>query len=177
MSHSKKLILDPNLKHAKISFPPISNPDTKILILGSMPGDKSLELGEYYGHARNRFWKIIASITGSDLQMNYSEKKELLLKNKIAVWDIAHKANRIGSLDSALKFEEPNDLEGFIAKHEYLKVIGFNGIKAMTLYDKYFERKSGIVYILLPSSSPANAGIRDEGIFEKWKFLLINGND
>lgn len=142
-----------------------------------MPGERSLELGEYYGHTRNRFWKIIANITGSALPMNYLEKKELLLKNKIAVWDIAHKANRIGSLDSAIKDEEPNDLDGFIGLHTQIKVIGFNGIKTMTLHDKYFERKSEIVYILLPSSSPANAGIRDEGIFEKWVSLIEQSNN
>ena len=67
-----------------------------------MPGDKSLEIGEYYGHSRNRFWKIISTITNNDLPLIYSDKKELLLKSKIGIWDVAQKANRKGSLDSAI---------------------------------------------------------------------------
>ena len=102
----------------KKSFEPIANADTTILILGSMPGDKSLELGEYYGHSRNRFWKIISTITGNDLPLTYSDKKELLIRAKIGVWDVVHKANRKGSLDSAIKDEEPNDLESFIPNHK-----------------------------------------------------------
>ncbi|SDZ15390.1 DNA-deoxyinosine glycosylase [Tindallia californiensis] len=157
----------------KTSFAPISNKDTTILILGSMPGDKSLELGEYYGHPRNRFWKIIAIITGNELPLTYSEKKAMLLRSTIGVWDVAHKAKRKGSLDSAIKDDEPNDLESFMAEHRHLKVIGFNGKKAESLYDKYFDRKSGINYFSLPSTSPANAGIDFESICNKWRHILI----
>src|SRR5436190_17234162 len=112
-----------------------------------MPGDKSLELAEYYGQSRNRFWKIISIITNNDLPLTYSDKKELLLKTKIGIWDVAHKANRKGSLDSAIEDEEPNDLDNFITRHKNLKVIGFNGAKSKGLFDKYFERKSGMKYI------------------------------
>lgn len=156
----------------KFSFPPISNPDTTILILGTIPGDKSLELGEYYGHPRNRFWKIISTITNSELPLSYSHKKALLLKSKIGVWDIAHRANRKGSLDSAIKNEEPNDLDIFISSHKNLKIIGFNGKKSQTLYDQYFERRTDLKYICLPSSSPANATINLENLCKTWQQLL-----
>ncbi|HEY1047693.1 MAG TPA: DNA-deoxyinosine glycosylase [Bacteroidia bacterium] len=161
-----------NSIHSKTSFEPISNSDTTVLILGSMPGDRSLELGEYYGHSRNRFWKVIATIANNDLPLTYAEKKELLFKTRIGVWDIVHKANRKGSLDSAIEDEVPNDLDDFIANHKHLKVIGFNGKKSESLYDKYFARKSYIKYISLPSTSPANAGISFEGICERWRMLL-----
>lgn len=162
----------PNSTHTKMSFDPISSADTAILILGTMPGDESLELGEYYGHSRNRFWKIIATITNNDLPLTYSDKKELLLKSKIGIWDVAHKANRKGSLDSAIEDEEPNDLEDFIEKHKNLKIIGFNGTKSETLYDKYFNREVGIKYISLPSTSPANTSINFENICKKWQQIL-----
>lgn len=158
--------------HTKTSFDPISNADTTVLILGTIPGDKSLELGEYYGHARNRFWKIISTITNNELPITYADKKSLLLKTKIGVWDVAHKANRKGSLDSAIKDEEPNDLDNFIAMHKNLKIIGFNGIKSQVLFDKYFDRKSGIKYISLPSTSPANAGIDFENICKSWRQIV-----
>lgn len=167
-----KQIQKVNAASIKTSFPPISNAETTILILGTMPGDKSLELGEYYGHARNRFWKIISTITNNDLPLAYSGKKELLLKSGIAVWDVAHKANRKGSLDSAIKDEEPNDLDNFITRHKHLKIIGFNGKKSETLFDKYFERRNGIKYISLPSTSPANAGIDFDNICKLWRQIL-----
>ncbi len=137
-----------------------------------MPGDKSLELGEYYGHSRNRFWKIISTITNNDLPLTYSDKKELLLKSKIGIWDVAHKANRKGSLDKAIEDEEPNDLDNFIARHKNLKVIGFNGTKSQALFDKYFDRQSDLKYISLPSTSPANTGIDFDNICKQWRQLL-----
>jgi hypoxanthine-DNA glycosylase len=162
------------LEYTKTSFDPISNPDITILILGTLPGDKSLELAEYYGHSRNRFWKIISTITGNDLPLTYTDKKALLLKTKIGVWDVAQKADRKGSLDSAIEREEPNDLDDFIARHKNLKVIGFNGKKSQLLFDKYFKREKGLKYISLPSSSPANAGIDFDNICRMWRQLLVN---
>lgn len=158
--------------NTKTSFKPISNSETRILILGSMPGDKSLASGEYYGHPRNRFWKIISTIANKDLPITYSDKKELLINTKIGIWDVAHKANREGSLDSAIKNEEPNDLEGFIKKHKNLEVIGFNGRKAEVMYDKFFARIKDIKYISLPSTSPANTGTDFLGMCNEWKELV-----
>jgi hypoxanthine-DNA glycosylase len=167
-----KVIFKPTSTHTKTSFAPISNTDTTILILGTIPGDKSLELGEYYGHSRNRFWKIISTITGNDLPLTYSDKKELLIKSKIGIWDVAHKANRKGSLDSAIEDEEPNDLDSFITRHKNLKVIGFNGTKSQALFDKYFDRKNGLKYFSLPSTSPANTGIDFDNICKLWRQIL-----
>jgi hypoxanthine-DNA glycosylase len=158
--------------HVKTSFDPISNADTTILILGTMPGDKSLELGEYYGHSRNRFWKIISTITDNDMPLTYTDKKALLHKTKIGIWDVAHKANRKGSLDSAIEDEEPNDLDNFISRHKNLKVIAFNGTKSEALFDKYFDRKSSLKYISLPSTSPANTGIDFDSICKLWRQIL-----
>ena len=137
-----------------------------------MPGDKSIELGEYYGHSRNKFWKIISTITGNDLPLTYLAKNALLLKSKIGIWDVAYKATRKGSLDNAIEDEEPNDLDNFISEHKNLKVIGFNGTKSEALFDKYFDRKSRIKYISLPSTSPANTGIDLDNICKLWRQIL-----
>lgn len=173
MHKAHKLIKATDQTNAKTSFAPISNSETSVLVLGTIPGDKSLELEEYYGHPRNRFWKIISEITNSELPLTYPDKKELLIKTKIGIWDVAHKANRKGSLDSAIEDEEPNDIDNFISMHENLKVIGFNGAKAEALFDKYFGRKKGINYLSLPSTSPANAGIDFEGICKIWRQILV----
>ena len=172
MKTSNRMESQPS-SHTKSSFDPISDAASSILILGSLPGDKSIELGEYYGHPRNRFWIIIATITNNAIPLSYPDKTALLLKTKIGVWDVAHSANRVGSLDSAIKDVEPNDLDGFIASHKNLKVIGFNGTKSQALHDKYFERKTGIKYISLPSTSPANSRIGFDSICAHWRQLLI----
>jgi len=158
--------------YLKISFDPISNLDICILILGTMPGDKSLELNEYYGHPMNKFWKIISTITNNNLPLTYPDKKTLLHRIKIGIWDVAHKANRKGSLDNAIQDEVPNDLNSFIFKHKNLKVIGFNGTKAEALFAKYFTRQTGIKYISLPSTSPANTGIDFDSICKIWRQIL-----
>lgn len=157
----------------KFSLDPIENSSIKILILGTMPGDNSLKLGEYYAHPGNRFWKIISTITNNELPLSYPTKKKLLLNNKIGLWDVLHKASRTGSLDSSIKFGLPNNLMVFIKKHRNLKIIGFNGKESERLYDKYFKRHKRIKYILLPSTSPANTSIRWELIVQAWGQIII----
>ncbi len=161
-----------NSSTLKKSFDPISDANTRILILGSMPGEKSLQIGEYYANPGNKFWKIIAKITDNQLPATYPEKKDLLFKTGIGIWDVAHTVNRQGSLDSAIKDEEPNNLNTFIANHKNLKVIGFNGQKPEKLYDKHFDRKKGIKYFSLPSTSPANTHFDFERICQEWKKIL-----
>ena len=156
----------------KTSFPPIANAETKILILGSLPGDRSLQSGEYFAHPRNRFWKIMATITGNPLPESYSGKKELLLKSGIGVWNVLHKANRKGSLDSAIENELPNDLTAFISAHKELKVIGFDGRKPEALFNKYFSRRSDLIYLSLPGCSPANARFTLDALCERWAALI-----
>jgi len=156
----------------KKSFAPISNSDTTILILGTMPGDTSLEQGEYYSHPRNRFWKIISKITNRSTPQIYTEKIELLLELNIGIWDVAHKVKRMGSLDMDIMDEEPNDLDDFIEKHKNLNIIAFNGIKSQILFDKYFDRKKEIKYFNLPSSSPANASIDFEKLCKLWSTIF-----
>ena len=160
--------------HLKTSFEPVSDTATTILILGTMPGDQSLKLGEYYGHPRNRFWKIISTITGNQLPLTYADKKKLLLDSTIAVWDVALKADRKGSFDSAIEGEEPNDIDSFISKHKNLKVIGFNGAKSAQLFSRYFTEKVDIKYFLLPSTSPANTGINMQNSCKAWQVILDN---
>ena len=154
------------------SFSPIIYSDTKILILGSLPGKKSLELKQYYGHARNRIWKILSHLTGGDIPVTYQQKKELLCKNKIGLWDVALSAHREGSLDSNIKDESPNDIERLIKNYHSIKVIGFNGKKSEKMFYKYFTKKPDIKYIPLPSTSPANMAISFEDICARWSQLF-----
>jgi len=138
-----------------------------------MPGDKSIELNEYYGHPRNRFWKILAWITNNKEPGNYAEKLSLLQLLRIGLWDVVHQATREGSLDSAIKDAIPNDLDHFFDHHKSIEVLAFNGQKAEKMFDKHFQRKPGLRYVSLPSSSPANATYNFEKISMIWKEGLM----
>lgn len=154
------------------SFAPISKPDAEVLILGTMPGTKSLEIQQYYGHSRNNFWRFMFQILNEDFSDNYEHKKELLLRNKIALWDVLQFCERIGSLDSAIKNEITNDFELFLKQHPNIKTIFFNGQKAAAFFKKYVTLKdSSYQLITLPSTSPANAGKSFEAKLNEWKII------
>ena len=158
-----------NLSH---SFPPLIYEGVEILILGSLPGKKSIELKEYYGHPRNRMWKILCAITNCDLPTDYDLKKTFLQKNKIGLWDVASSAEREGSLDSNIKKETPNDVDSLLTGFPSIKVIGFNGKKSESMYNKFFKLNKYIKYVSLPSSSPANMAISFEDICLRWVELF-----
>lgn len=153
------------------SFSPISSPDSKMLILGTMPGTKSLELNQYYGHSQNNFWKFMFTIFNEDFAADYETKKALLLKNKIALWDVLQYCDRVGSLDSAIKNEIANDFESFLKLHPNIKTILFNGQKAAAFFKKYIHLKKEYTLITLPSTSPANAGKTFQSKLDEWKVI------
>ncbi|WP_202704505.1 DNA-deoxyinosine glycosylase [Flavobacterium sp. UGB4466] len=154
------------------SFPPLSNKDAVILILGTMPGTKSLELNQYYGHYQNNFWKFMFVILKENQSTDYETRKALLQKNNIAVWDVLQHCDRIGSLDSAIKNETPNDFETFLEQHPKITTILFNGQKAAAFFKKYVQLKKNYHLITLPSTSPANAGKSYESKLQEWKISV-----
>ena len=159
-------------QNLKSSFPPITSPDIEVLILGSMPGDRSIAENEYYGHPQNRFWKMLAVITHYPPPEDYVAKKQLLFENRIGLWDVAQQAIRKGSMDSDIKNAVPNDIPALISQHPNLKAVGFNGRKAEALFDSHFVRHSDLRYYSLPSTSPANARISFEALCERWQKLF-----
>jgi len=155
------------------SFAPISTADPTILILGTMPGTKSLEIQQYYGHPQNNFWRFMFEILNEDFSKDYDARKALLIKNKIALWDVLQYCERIGSLDSAIKNEITNDFEQFLKQHPTIKTIFFNGQKAATFFKKHVSLKNNKDYnlITLPSTSPANASKPFETKLNEWKII------
>lgn len=153
------------------SFPPISSDQANILILGTMPGTKSLELNQYYGHRQNNFWKFMFTILKEDFSNDYETRKALLQKNNIAVWDVLQFCDRVGSLDSAIKNEIANDFETFLKNHPNITTIFFNGQKAAVFFKKYVSLQKTYNQITLPSSSPANASKSFQSKLEEWKII------
>ncbi|MEO7978501.1 DNA-deoxyinosine glycosylase [Flavobacterium sp.] len=153
------------------SFPPISTAHATILILGTMPGTKSLEIQQYYGHPRNNFWPFMFEILNENFSESYEARKSVLLKHNIALWDVLQFCDRIGSLDSAIKNEISNDFNVFLKNHPHIKTIVFNGQKAGALFKKYVRVNESYTFITLPSTSPANAGKNYEAKLNEWKVI------
>ena len=149
---------------------PIYNQKSKILILGSFPSVKSREEGFFYGHPQNRFWKVLAAIFNENIPQTIQEKKEFLLNNKVAVWDVIHSCEITGSSDSSIKNVEVNDLTRILNTAD-IKQIFVNGKKAYSLYNKYMKQIVMKEAICLPSTSPANAAWNIDRLFEAWKII------
>lgn len=149
---------------------PIYDKDSKILILGSFPSVKSREAGFFYGHPQNRFWKVTAAVCGVETPTTIEEKKAFLLEHHIAVWDVIHSCDIMGSSDSSIKNVVANDLN-IILKTADIRQIYVNGKKAEELYKKYIYPKIQRGAICLPSTSPANATWSVERLTEAWKCI------
>lgn len=149
------------------SFPPIVFNDSKILILGSVPGVKSLEMQEYYAHPQNKFWKILFEIFNENFTTDYAEKLTFLKRNKIALWDVIDSCERVGSLDTKIKNEEQNDILQLLKEYPNIKAVFCNGGKSFKNLNKILGKKIEIPIHLLPSTSPLHT-ISFEKKLEAW---------
>jgi len=143
-------------------FAPLARADARILILGSLPGQRSIAAQQYYAHPQNTFWKIMAELLGAS--GNYEERCEVLLQSRIALWDVLANSLRRGSLDAEIRLAtaEVNDLGKFLAAHQDLELILFNGQKAAQVFRQRVSpglSRQGYRLLTMPSTSPANASI------------------
>ena len=146
---------------------PVWNKKSEILILGSFPSVKSRSDKFFYAHPQNRFWRVLSAITGSKTPESIGEKKELLLNNNIALWDVICSCDVTGSSDSSIKNVVPNDLNEILS-HSKIKCIFANGGTAYRLYKKYCQPKTKIEAVRLPSTSPANAAFSLDRLIAEW---------
>jgi len=137
----------------KHSFDPIVDATSKVLILGTAPGEASLKAGQYYAHPRNRFWDIIYSVFGQSKETDYHDRVRFLVNNKLALWDVCAVFDRSGSLDSKITNEYPNDIEKLLQDFPGIELILLTSVKAEQLYLKHF-RHLNIRRIRVPSPSP-----------------------
>ncbi len=155
----------------KHPFDPVFDKNSEILILGTFPSEKSREYGFFYGHPQNRFWKIIALLTKSNIPQTIYEKKQILLKNRIAVWDTIQSCDIKGSSDVLITNIIPNDLSK-ILKYTDIKQIYANGPKAYQIYMKFYYQNTEKNIVKLPSTSPANASYNLQKLYDMWKVIL-----
>lgn len=160
------------------SFKPSIDNESKILILGSMPGIKSLEEQQYYAHPQNRFWKVMGNICNEPKlsELDYETKLKTLLNNNIALWDTIKSCKREGSLDSDIQNEKPNDIRKLLKTYPNIETICLNGNKSYSAFKKYFPVLfEKYACHRMPSTSPANARYSLNILIKEW-FKIISVN-
>ena len=153
-------------------FGPEYGPDSEILILGSFPSVKSREVQFYYGHPKNRFWKVLAAVYQDEEPLFVPEKKAFLRKHHIALWDVIESCDIAGSSDSSICNVKVNDI-GKILTEAKIRAVYANGKKAESFYQKYVEPATGRPITGLPSTSPANAAFSMERLLLHWKQIRL----
>ncbi len=154
----------------KRSFPPVVDARTRILLLGSLPGEASLARGQYYAHPRNQFWRLVGAVIEADLiALSYEGRLSALLEAGVGLWDVVGSARRRGSLDAAIRDHSPNALPDLVAALPALRAVGFNGCTSARLGMPTLAQ-SGLAQLPLPSSSPAYT-LAFERKLEAWMAL------
>ncbi len=160
------------------AFPPIADRRARTLILGSMPGAASLAAGEYYAFRHNQFWRIAGEIAGFAHDAPYARRKAALRLSRIALWDVLASCVRAGSLDSAIREDtiRVNDFAAFLASHPAIRRVCFNGRKAESAWRRRvaptLQGSLQLVYRLLPSTSPAHAGMSYRAKLRHWRSAI-----
>ena len=149
---------------------PIYDKNSKILILGSFPSQKSREQMFFYGHPQNRFWKVLAMIFECEVPETIDKKRNFLINRNIALWDVIASCDIVGSSDSSIKNVVPNDLSVILSSAD-IKRIFVNGRTAEKFYNKYIRDSIQREAICLPSTSPANAAWSLERLAEAWEVI------
>ncbi len=163
----------------KRGFPPVSQPGAQVLVLGSLPGERSIELQQYYAQSRNAFWRIMGELCGAEPALPYPVRLERLCAAGIALWDVLAAGERRGSLDSAIVPASMvlNDFAGFFAAHPQIRFVAFNGAKSAELFSRRVlptlgAAQANFEMTRLPSTSPANASYSYERKLGLWSAAL-----
>jgi hypoxanthine-DNA glycosylase len=157
----------------KRSFPSIADARSRVLVLGTLPGEESLRRVEYYAHPRNLFWPIVFALFDSGAPpAAYAEKLDFLHAQRIALWDVVASGQRLASADSTIADEVPNAIHDLLDTLPDIGAVAFNGSGARRLYDRHFTRRPELVYLALPSTSPAHARLGFAEKLARWTALL-----
>lgn len=157
-------------------FPPIERPDARILVLGSLPGRKSIAEQQYYAHPQNAFWPIMREVFG--IKGDYHHRCIQLRERGVALWDVLESSERPGSLDSDIRMNrsQPNDFGVFFEQHPAIELVAFNGRKAEQIFDRFVNSAitpGTVRQIGLPSTSPAYAAMPFSGKLSAWRRALL----
>lgn len=158
------------------SLAPVASAEARVLILGSMPGAESLAKQQYYAHPRNAFWPIMAEICDFTAALPYPERLLALQGSGFALWDVLAYCEREGSLDSAIRNEQPNDFNAFLTSHTKIQLLAFNGAKALQSFRRLVLPQLTVAHpalLALPSTSPAHAAMPFVEKLRQWQQISL----
>lgn len=161
-----------------VGFPPVVDDRARVLVLGSMPGVRSLDADQYYAHPRNAFWPIVGAVFGFDAQTAYAVRIKALQAAGVALWDVVARCDRPGSLDAAIVRASivANDIGGLLVQYPSIDHVVFNGGTAASLYARHvrpaMSAAPGVRYTALPSTSPAHAAMTPAAKAAVWQAAL-----
>ena len=159
------------MEHIIHSIEPVFDAESRVLILGTMPSPKSREVQFYYGHPQNRFWRVLAAVLGEEVPQSVPEKKAMLLRHRIALWDVLAECEITGASDSSIRNPVANDLS-VILDRAPVQAVFTTGATAWKLYTRLQKPHTGIEAVRLPSTSPANCAVKMEALTEAYKAIL-----
>ena len=152
-------------------FPALYDRESQVLMLGSIPSSKSREMAFYYGHPQNRFWKVMAAVLGEDIPETIPQKKAMLKKHHVALWDVLDSCTIVGASDTSIEDPVVNNI-GELVKKSKVSRIFCTGATAYNLYKKFCANDVYIEAVKLPSTSPANCAVSLEKLVEAYKVIL-----
>ena len=159
------------MEHIIHSIEPVFDAESRVLILGTMPSPKSREVQFYYGHPQNRFWRVLAAGLGGEVPQSVPEKKAMLLRHRIALWDVLAECEITGASDSSIRNPVANDLSVILDRAPVPAVFP-TAATAWKLYTRLQNPHTGIEAVRLPSTSPANCAVKMEALTEAYKAIL-----
>lgn len=161
------------------SFQPVSRATARVLILGSMPGKKSLRDAQYYAHPQNLFWPFMQELLAIPLDASYAVRCDMLKDRRVALWDSLQTCTRSSSLDADIVESSivPNDFANYFRTHPHIELVCFNGAKSHSVFVKRVlpglgATLDGVELVRLPSTSPANASIPRETKLQQWRIIV-----
>jgi len=157
--------------HVSHEFPALYDRSSRVLLLGSIPSPKSREVGFYYGHPQNRFWKVLAQVLGEAVPETIPQKKAMLKKHHVALWDVLESCTIVGASDTSIEDAVPNKISELV-QASHVDRIFCTGAAAHKLYQKYCAKDVGIDAVKLPSTSPANCAVSIEKLVEAYRIIL-----
>ncbi|HIY52428.1 MAG TPA: DNA-deoxyinosine glycosylase [Candidatus Agathobaculum merdavium] len=160
-----------NLQTVVHTIPPLYDSHSRVLLLGSIPSPKSREIGFFYGHPQNRFWRVLAAVLGEEVPQTIEDKRTMCLKHHVALWDTIARCDIAGASDTSIRNAVPNDIGKLVRESEITRIFATGG-KSAELYRKLIEPTLHIPITQLPSTSPANAAWSLERLIEAYRVIL-----
>ena len=157
--------------HVMHEFPALYDRESRVLLLGSIPSPKSREMAFYYGHPQNRFWKVMAIVLGESVPETIAQKKAMLKKHHVALWDVLDSCTIVGASDTSIEDPVVNNIKELVEKSKITRIF-CTGATAYNLYQKFCAKEVGIDAVKLPSTSPANCAVSLEKLIEAYKVIL-----